>query len=56
MSANFWFATAKVLHFFELRKNNTKKSPPMSETQVAISKESDNGYSADNNQSITFNR
>ena len=25
MSANFWFATAKLLHFFELRKNNTKK-------------------------------
>ena len=24
MSANFWFATAKLLHFFELRKNNTK--------------------------------
>ncbi len=25
MSANFWFATAKLLHFFELRKSNTKK-------------------------------
>ena len=26
MSANFWFATAKLLHFFELRKNNTNKN------------------------------
>ncbi len=26
MSANFWFATAKVLHFFELRKSSVKKN------------------------------
>ena len=26
MSANFWFATAKLLQFFELRKNNTNKN------------------------------
>ena len=26
MSANFWFATAKLLHYFELRKNNTNKN------------------------------
>ena len=26
MSANFWFATAKLLHFSELRKKNLPKS------------------------------
>ena len=26
MSANFWFATAKLLHFFELHKKNRQKA------------------------------
>ena len=40
MSANFWFATAKLLHFFELRKNNTKKSPFISENTNGDKKKS----------------
>ena len=31
MSANFWFATAKLLHFFELCKSSVKKMPLMFE-------------------------
>ena len=26
MSANFWFAAAKVVNYFELRKKNRRKS------------------------------
>ena len=31
MSANFWFATAKLVHFFELCKSSVKKMPLMFE-------------------------
>ena len=34
MSANFWFATAKLLHFFELCKSSAKKMPLMSENTI----------------------
>ncbi len=36
MSANFWFATAKLLHFFELCKSSVKKMPLMFENTSGI--------------------
>ena len=49
-------STAKLLHFFELHKSNTKKIAIHVQNTNGDKKKSVNDYSADNNQSITFNR